>query len=167
MSCFLQNIYRYFHSTQMATDYIIPDLNEDPIPDLNEPPPTTVMPPAKRKRLTNSEKDRIVHMLMLNYKNDKLERGLIKQIASKYGVTRLVILKIWKVTLQAMKNDDPLDVQRKYKGNNTKVFDLEKVSSIPLHLRTNIRTLVCQLNALNPLSTELFKREKLSHIQMP
>lgn len=38
------------------------------------------------------------------------------------------------------------NVQRKHKsGNQGYVFDLGKVRSIPLHLRTNIRTLSCQL----------------------
>ncbi|KAK1383662.1 hypothetical protein POM88_021397 [Heracleum sosnowskyi] len=105
------------------------DLNEDPISDLNE------IPTAKGKRLTNLEKDQIVHILILNYNNNKLGREMMKQIASKYEVTRLVISQIWKATLQAIKGDERPNVHRKYKGGNkSKVFDLEKVSSIPLHL---------------------------------
>ncbi|KAK1381046.1 hypothetical protein POM88_027791 [Heracleum sosnowskyi] len=126
------------------------DLNEEPIPDLNEVPPATC--PATRKRLTNLEKDQIVHILIFNYNNDKLGKGIIKQIASKYEVTWLVISQLWKATLQAIRGDEHPNVHRKYKGSNkSKVFNLENVSSISLHLRTNIRTLACQLNA--PKST--------------
>ncbi|KAK1359207.1 hypothetical protein POM88_043681 [Heracleum sosnowskyi] len=103
------------------------DLNEDPIPNLNEVP-YTVTCPAKGKRLTDLEKDQIVRILILNYNNDKLGRGMIKQIASKYEVTRLVISQIWKATLQAIKGDEHHNVHRKYKGGNkSKVFDLEKI----------------------------------------
>ncbi|KAL8131385.1 hypothetical protein AgCh_007353 [Apium graveolens] len=110
----------------MATDFMLPDLNEEPIPDLNEVP-ATAPGPAKRKILTNLEKDQISQMLILNYNNDKFEKGTINQIASKYEVTRLVISKIWKVSLQAIKNGDHPDVKRIYKGGNkSKVFDLQK-----------------------------------------
>ena len=110
---------------------------------MNEVPTTTVTGPAKGKRLTNLVKNQIVYELILNYKNNKLEKGLINQIARKYEVTRLVISKIWKASLLAIKAYEQPDVERKYKGSSKRFeFDSEKVSSIPLHLRTNIRTLV-------------------------
>ncbi|KAK1375824.1 hypothetical protein POM88_032017 [Heracleum sosnowskyi] len=109
------------------------DLNEDPISDLNEVPPAVTCH-AKGKRLTNLEKDQIVHILILNYNNDKLGRGIIKQIASKYEVTRLVISQIWKTTLQAIKGYERPNVHRKYKGGNkSKVFNLEKVHNKQQH----------------------------------
>ena len=58
----------------MATVFILPDLNEEPFPYFNEVPATTVTGPAKGKRLTNLVKNQIVHELILNYKNNKLEK---------------------------------------------------------------------------------------------
>ncbi|XP_074347665.1 uncharacterized protein LOC141686536 [Apium graveolens] len=145
----------------MTTNFMLPDLNEDPIPDLNDIPP---MSPAKAKgkRLTNLEKHHIVRTFTLNYNNGKLKQGTINQVAFNYGVSRSAISRIWKETLQAIKSGDDLDVQRKYKGSNkSKVFDLEKVSSIPLRLRTNIRTLACQLNAPKSTVHRIIQRGKI------
>ncbi|KAK1400924.1 hypothetical protein POM88_000529 [Heracleum sosnowskyi] len=103
---------------------------------------------TKGKSLKNSEKKEIVHKLSLDYNNNMLKRGSINILATDYGVSRITIDNIWKEVQQSIKDGEQPNADRKYKGGNQKyVFDLEKVRSIPLHLRTNIRTLACQLNA--------------------
>ena len=59
--------------------------------------------PAKEKRLSNLERNQIMHTLSINYNNEKLKKGMIKKIASDYGVSRVTISILWQKVLQAKK----------------------------------------------------------------
>ena len=135
----------------MESGSIFPDLREVQNGEhFNTSTSSSGVTTAKKKRLTNLEKKDIVHRLSLNFCNGKLQRGSINTLATDFGVNRITIYTIWKDVQQAIKDGkmELPSVDRKYKaGNMTYVFDLEKVTSIPLHLRTNIRTLACQLKA--------------------
>ncbi|XP_074323258.1 uncharacterized protein LOC141660192 [Apium graveolens] len=118
---------------------------------------------TKRKRLTNSNKSDIVHMLSLDFNNNKLKSGSINTIVTDYGVSRITISKIWKDVGQAIKDGKELpNVDRKFKGGNMKyIFNLEKVRSIPLHLRTNIRTLACQLKVGKSTVHRMIQKDRI------
>ena len=91
-----------------------------------------------------------------------LKKGTISEIVSEFGVSRMTISKIWKVVLQSIKDGEDPNVQRKYKGGNQRyVLNLQQVQSIPLHLRSNIRTLACQLNACKSTVYRLIQKEKI------
>ncbi|XP_063942703.1 uncharacterized protein LOC135150363 [Daucus carota subsp. sativus] len=118
--------------------------------------------PVKHKRLTDSEKRKISQHLSLNYNKNQLKCGKINQLAKDYGVSRITIWKIWKVVLKSIKEGHLPDVDRRYKGANVKIqMDLEKVKSIPLKLRTNIRTLACQLGASKSMVHRLVRKGKI------
>lgn len=64
--------------------------------------------------------------------------------------------------LKSIKEGNLPDVDRRYKGANIKTkIDLEKVKSIPLKLRTNIRTLACQLGASKSMVHRLVQKGKI------
>ncbi|XP_074370430.1 uncharacterized protein LOC141711697 [Apium graveolens] len=116
----------------MASDFVLPDLNV----------------PAKQRRLKNSEKKQIAHLLSVYDCNNKLKRGALNKLSFDHGVSKTTISKIWKVVHKAIKEGNLPNVDRKYKGGHKRyALDLEKVRHIPLHLRCNIRTLAQQLNA--------------------
>ena len=145
-----------------STAAMFPENPSTVVASINTWIPTSIMGPAKGKRLTNLEKDQIVHLLSINYNNNKLKKGMISKIASEYAVSRMTISNIWKVVLQSIKIGEHPNVQRKYKGGNQGyVLDLEKVRSIPLHLRTNIRTLACQLSACKSTVHRLIQKGKI------
>ncbi|XP_074362072.1 uncharacterized protein LOC141702269 [Apium graveolens] len=115
-----------------------------------------------QKRLTNVEKKQLANLLSLNFNNNKLKHGMIKKLAADFSISRITVYKIWKVVLKAIKEGILPDVERRYKGKINKfAIDLEKVTSIPLHLRTNIRTLSCQLGASKSVVHRLVQRGKI------
>lgn len=114
------------------------------------------------RRLTNAEKKHLAYLLSLNCNNNKLKHGFIKKLASDFNISRITLWSIWKVVLKGIKEGVVPDVDRKYKGGKkTYSLDLEKVRSIPLHLRTNIRTLAVQLCASKSTVHRLVQRGKI------
>lgn len=117
---------------------------------------------AKNGRLSNIQKRQITYILSLNYNDNKLKYGMIKKVALDYYVSRITICTIWKAVLKSIKEGVLPDVDRKYKGANKRyALDLEQVKSIPLHLRTNIRTLTCQLSAPKSTVHRLVQKGKI------
>ena len=59
------------------------------------------------------------------------------------------------------------NVQRNYNcGSQGIILDLEKVRFISLHLRTNVRTLACQLGAFKSKIHRLIQKRKINYIQL-
>ncbi|KAK1390664.1 hypothetical protein POM88_018842 [Heracleum sosnowskyi] len=142
----------------MACDYTVVAFNTTAY-TIN---PTSNVLTAKQKRLKASEKKQIAYLLSLQYNNNQLKRGLIKKLGFDFGVSRTTISNIWNVVLEAIKEGVVPNVNRKYKGGNKRhIMDLEKVRQIPLHLRTNIRTLANQLHASKSTVHRLVQKGKI------
>ncbi|XP_074378409.1 uncharacterized protein LOC141719949 [Apium graveolens] len=139
--------------------FTFPNSGEDPRGAFLD---TLIQPPAKVRRLSNLERNQIVHILSINYNNQKLKKGIINKIASDYGVSRVTISKLWQKVLQSTKKGEVPNVQTNYKGGSQGILlDLEKVRSIHLHLRTNVRTLACQLGASKSKVHRLIQKGKI------
>lgn len=124
--------------------------------------PTPGVSTTKKKRLTDSEKKHLAYLLSLKFTNNKLKHGYIKELALEYKISRITLYSIWKVVKKAIQDGVIPNVDRKYKGGHKRyALDLEKVSSIPLHLRTNIRTLACQLCASKSTVHRLVQKGKI------
>ncbi|XP_074276619.1 CHD3-type chromatin-remodeling factor PICKLE-like isoform X1 [Silene latifolia] len=100
-------------------------LDDDPVLPL----PAT---PLKQKRFTNLEKSEICQRMTMSFQSGKLKHGLINQLCTEYGVSRVTISKIWKKVLTQLKDGKVVSLQRKYKGSlsKTRVIDLEKMVSV-------------------------------------
>ena len=139
--------------------FTFPNVGEDPRGAFLD---TLIQAPAKVRRLSNLERNQIVHALSINYNNQKLKKGMINKIASDYGVSRVTISKLWQKVLQSTRKGEVPNVQTNYKGGSQGILlDLEKVRSIPLHLRTNVRTLACQLGASKSKVHRLIQKGKI------
>ncbi|XP_074279431.1 uncharacterized protein LOC141604819 isoform X3 [Silene latifolia] len=117
--------------------------------------PSPVIQP-KQKRLTNLEKNQICQSMTLNFQGRKLKHGLINQLSTDYGVTRVTISRIWKMVRTQVKGGQVVNLNRKYKGSISRYKG--SISKSKQKRLTNLeKNQICQSMTLN------FQGGKLKH----
>ena len=133
-----------FHDQEIATNRVDDSPTaEDELPEINR---------RKKPNLSPHQRMGIYQLLICREKRDqpgKLQRGTIKEVAAQYGVQPDTISLIWKRGQQS-KADGHVAACVKPRmegrvGRNKIPIDAEKIKSIPLRLRQNIRTMAQQL----------------------
>ncbi|KAK9733651.1 hypothetical protein RND81_04G081700 [Saponaria officinalis] len=96
--------------------------------------------------LTEKEKNEISLQMHLHCHHGNLEHGFLKELESKYGVSRWTIHRLWKVVHQSIVDGEAPYLKPKFKGSiNSLALDIEKVRNADLSSRMNLNGLACIL----------------------
>lgn len=96
--------------------------------------------------LTNETRQSILEALLRRFKDNKLPRGAIQDIAEQFNVYRKTVGRIWSRAKECYaKGMNFADVRSRIKGNSGRKRKdrnqiREKISEVPLHKRTTLRT---------------------------
>ncbi|KMT07866.1 hypothetical protein BVRB_6g145630 [Beta vulgaris subsp. vulgaris] len=97
----------------------------------------------EQRELSVAEKRKILDDLLTISKQNKLARGVITTTATKYGVHRTTISRLWNDAVKQKGTGVPINVQSKKVGKVGRkpiIFSEEWLQSVPLHKRTTVRS---------------------------
>jgi hypothetical protein len=102
------------------------------------------VPEVRKKHLSNSQRNQILHSLLSKSTNQKLDHGAISSVAKEYNVTRQTVGGIWKRGLQSVVDGSGAMVvenRRSNCGRKKKDYsqELQAMADIPLNNRGTIR----------------------------
>lgn len=100
------------------------------------------------KKNMNMKEGRVLYDLLIQKSvNGKLEKGVIKEVASQCFVSTKTMGRFWKKIKENDMHDDVISHKRMETCDRKRVqIDLAKLCDIPLNQRTNLRTLSFAMN---------------------
>lgn len=115
----------------------------------------------EQTELSVAEKRKILDDLLTISKQNKLARGVITTTATKYGVHRTTISRLWNDAVKQKGTGVPINVQSKKVGKVGRkpiIFSEEWLQSVPLHKRTIVRSFAGALRVSPSLIYRLLKK---------
>ncbi|KAH6816966.1 hypothetical protein C2S51_000569 [Perilla frutescens var. frutescens] len=102
----------------------------------------------RKLSFAESQKNQVLEFLLECSTNGKIPKGKINEVAAKFQVCRKSISRVWSAAKKQVENNQQMHIEEKEKFTRTKrvAIDLEKISSLPLKKRSNIRTLAHGIN---------------------
>ncbi|OMO83319.1 hypothetical protein COLO4_22596 [Corchorus olitorius] len=105
--------------------------------------------------LKNEEREAIYRVLLQNYVNGKVKRGVKKMLASAYSISTKIVHRIWK---QGMSIGDVRHRKTHNCGRKRIQIDEAQVRSIPLSKRSTFRCMATALKTSKSTCQRLHKR---------
>ena len=116
---------------------------------------------TRAKDLTPNQRQQIYEALLQRSVNGKLRKNTTNKVAELFNVHRSAVWRVWKRAKQCQANGVPVDISsRKPKncGRKKVEVDLSQVQTIPLHRRSNLRSLTKALGSNKSTLHRLFKQ---------
>jgi len=113
---------------------------------------------SRSKDLTPTQRQQIYEALLARSVNRKLRKNSTTKVAELFGVHRSAVWRIWKRAKQCCDNGLPVDISSRKPNNSGRKkvqVDLSQVQTIPLHRRSNLRSLAKALGLTSASSTNL------------
>lgn len=117
-----------------------------------------------KPNLTDEERQSILHSLLRCAQGCKLQRGVIEDLAKKYGKSTKTIHRIWIQAKNCMNQETPINVMSRKKQNcgrkkHDRQIQLNAVTTVPWNQRSTLRSLSHAIKIPRSSLHDLMKRD--------